>query len=101
MITAYGLPAHAQQQQQYQTTDDAPLNLERREQGNTPDSVIPSVRSGPLILENRQHGHTSAEVKAGRSTYHLKPNTSAGSVPGDAQSHSTRGAQWQLLEFDP
>jgi len=40
-------------------------------------------------------------VRSGGSTYYLKPNEQPGStLPGDVESKSMRGSQWQVLEFD-
>ena len=44
---------------------------------------------------------TEVKVHSGKSTYYVKPNDPAGSaLPGDAQSSTNRGAQWQVKEFE-
>ena len=55
-----------------------------------------------IVTEKRERGQvTGATVTRGNNTYHLRPNTQAGSaMPGDAQSSGNRAAQWQIFEFD-
>lgn len=55
-----------------------------------------------IVTEKRERGQvTGATVTQGNNTYHLRPNTQAGSAqPGDAQSSGNRAAQWQVFQFD-
>lgn len=97
------LPAAAQQPgQKEQNASDAPPKLEKLEEGEAPAVTIRGSKPQTQITEKREQGRvTSVKVKSGNSTYYLKPNVPAGSaLPGDAQSDSTRGAQWQIMEFD-
>lgn len=95
-------PATAQPQNIERNTGDAPPKLEKLEENEAPAVTIKGSRPQTQITETRERGRvTSIEVKSGNSTYYLKPNASSGTaLPGDAQSNITRGAQWQVLEFD-
>lgn len=55
-----------------------------------------------VVTEKRERGQvTGATVTQGNNTYHLRPNTQAGSAQaGDAQSSGNRAAQWQIFQFD-
>jgi hypothetical protein len=95
---AYCLPVAAQQADQ----NAAPPKLEKLEEGAAPAVTIRGSESGQKMIQKREQGRvTEVKVKSGNSTYYLKPNVPAGSaVPGDAQSDTTRPAQWKVLEFD-
>jgi hypothetical protein len=92
------LPAGAQQAAE----TPAPPKLEKLEEGNAPAVTIRGSTDEQKITQKREQGRvTEVKVKTGNSTYYLKPNVPAGSAtPGDAQSDTTRPAQWQVLEFD-
>lgn len=67
-------------------------------------SEAPESREAPrtIVTEKWDRGQvTGATVTRGANTYHLRPNTQAGSAQaGDAQSSGNRAAQWQLFQFD-
>lgn len=91
------LPASAQQPSQQ------PPKLEKLEEGEAPAVTIRKPEQERKITEKRAPGGKVKEVKVttGKSTYYAKPNDPAGSsLPGDAQSNTTRPAQWEVLEFD-
>ena len=93
--------AHAQQNASASTP--TPPTLEKVEEGEAPAITIRGATpSETQITQKREQGRvTSVKVHSGKNTYYAKPNTPAGSaLPGDAQSDATRGAQWQVKEFD-
>lgn len=69
---------------------DAPLKVERPRQGGT------------KIVEKKVGGKvTEVTVKAGPSTYTMKPHDPPGNAqPGDGQSPDIRAPQWTIFEFD-
>lgn len=82
---------------------EPPRKLEKIEEvGDSPITVAPPAGGEKKIIEKREQGRvTEVKVTSGGSTYHLKPNTPAGSaVPGDAVGGANRGPQWQVMEFD-
>ena len=84
-------------------TDVPPPQLEVLEEGEPPAVTIRSREAPREITESREKGGAVSEVRvhSGSSTYYLKPNAPAGSsLPGDAQSPGSRGAQWRVMEFD-
>jgi hypothetical protein len=100
------LPAVAQQA----ADQSAPPKLEKLEEIVTP-AAGRSTAGGKQqqddkqeITQTRERGGRVTEVKVKNGTtgtYYLKPNTPVGSaVPGDAQSDTTRPAQWRIFEFD-
>lgn len=100
LCVAAGLVPFAAGAQQRPT--DAPPQLERLEEGDAPAVTIKGSRGEQEITETRQQGRvTSIKVKAGDSTYYVKPDdTLSTAQPGDAQTPVNRAAQWQVLEFD-
>jgi len=79
---------------------EAPPRLEVVEDG--PITVAPARQGGTKITEKKEGGRvTEVQVKAGKSSYTMKPNIPAGNaLPGDAQSSAIRAPQWTVLEFD-
>jgi hypothetical protein len=113
LLSASSLPAVAQQARD----SAAPPQLEKLEEVTPPKrSLARDMRdaasataapakpaaSGTQITQTREQGVvTEVQVKSGAGTYYLKPNTQPGTaVPGDAQSNTTRPAQWQIMQFD-
>ena len=90
------LPAGAQQE-----AAPPPPKLEKLEEGDAPAITIRKPGSEKKITEKRERGKIKeVKVQSGKNTYYLKPNEPAGSaLPGDADSTTTRPAQWQVLEF--
>lgn len=89
---------------QQATPSSAPPKLERIEEGSdTPITVTPPKTGGAKITEKKADGGrvTEVEVKTGKSTYKMKPNSPAGNAqPGDATAGTLRAPQWQVMEFD-
>jgi TolA-binding protein len=89
-----------------QTTQPAPAGqppaTERIEPGSDEPATKIEPRRGTQIREKRNNGQvTEVEVQSGKSHYVLRPNQPAGNAqPGDAQSGTRGGPQWQVLEFD-
>ena len=82
---------------------EAPPRLEVIEEGaDAPVKVAPARSGGTKITEKKEGGRvTQATVKAGKSTYTMKPNVPVGNAqPGDALSSTVRAPQWTVLEFD-
>jgi hypothetical protein len=101
-IAAYAIPLLAVAQQSAGNAPPPP-KLEKLEEGEAPAVTIRKPEQQKKITEKRAPGGKVTEVKVdtGGSTYYLKPNDSAGSaLPGDGQSSTGRGAQWEVLEFD-
>ena len=95
---AYAMPlfAHAQD-----AATPPPPTLEKLEEGEPPAVTIRKPEGEKKITEKRKQGKIKeVKVQSGKSTYYLKPNEPIGSaLPGDAQSSTNRGAQWEVLEF--
>jgi hypothetical protein len=96
----FALPQLATAQQG--TVEEIPPRLEKLEEGQPPSAGSHRTQVDARITEQRERGQvTSIEVQNGSSTYYLKPNMPAGSAfSSDTQMPSTRGAQWQIFEFD-
>jgi len=95
--------AYAQTAQTTQPVPTAqPPVTERIEPGSDEPATKIEPRRGTQIREKRNNGQvTEVEVQAGKSHYVLRPNQPAGNAqPGDAQSGTRGGPQWQILEFD-
>jgi hypothetical protein len=95
------LPASAQQQA---GGAPQPPQLERLEEGETPEASAP-VPEQPrsVVTEKRAYGGrvTEIEVQSGKSRYYLQPNAQGGSsLPGDVESNRMRAPQWRIGEFD-
>lgn len=91
-------PALAQQREA-----PMPPKLEPLEEGNLPPEAAPAPEPTREINETRTKGGKVSEVTVskGTNTYVLRPNEQAGSaMPGDGQSSTLRGAQWQIFQFD-
>jgi hypothetical protein len=99
LLLGAALPAFAQQAA---GAANPPPRLEKLEEGEAPAVTVRPPGSERQITQKREQGRvTEVKVKSGNSTYYLKPNVPAGSAtPGDAQSDTTRPAQWRVLEFD-
>lgn len=67
-----------------------------------PDAPDSEEAPRTIVTEKWDRGQvTGATVTRGNNTYHLRPNTQAGSAQaGDAQSSGNRAAQWQIFQFD-
>ncbi len=86
-----------------QAPSPAPPQLEKIEGlSNTPSTVTTTPDNANKITETKVQGRvTEVQVKSGKSTYYLKPNTPAGSaLPGDGLGSANRGPQWKVMEFD-
>jgi hypothetical protein len=80
-----------------------PPQLEKLEEGTPPAVTIRKPEQRSTVTEKRAPGGKVTEIKVtnGKSTYYLKPNDPVGSAaPGDTQSSTNRGAQWEVMEFD-
>ena len=80
-----------------------PPVLEKLEEGQAPDAVIPPKPSGTKMTpqRNNQGKTTAVEVQSGNSNYVVKSNDQPGSIqPGEAQSTATRVPQWKVMEFE-
>ena len=89
--------------QQAGAVSSAPPKLERIEEGSdTPITITPQKSPQTKITEKKEQGRvTEVTVKAGPSTYTMKPNVPAGNAQvGDGTSNSIRAPQWTVLEFD-
>lgn len=97
-IGAYAAPLLANAQQ---ASAPPPPKLEKLEEGEPPAVTIRKPEGEKKITEKRKQGKIKeVKVQTGKSTYYLKPNEPVGSaLPGDAESSSNRGAQFQVLEF--
>ena len=78
-----------------------PPVMEKLEEGDDPAITIRKPSTATKSTEKRVQGKvTEVQVQAGGSNYIVKPNTPAGSaLPGDAQSDTSRPAQWKVMEF--
>ena len=87
--------------QAQQKPSEAPPKLQVEDDG-APITNAPQKQGGTKITEKKEGGRvTEVKVKAGPSTYTMKPNVPAGNAqPGDAQSSAIRAPQWTVLEFD-
>jgi len=87
-----------------QSADQAPPpQTQKLEEGEAPEITIRQPGLGEeQITQTRKQGKVDqVKVHSGGSTYYLKPNEQPGSaLPGDVESKSMRGSQWQVLEFD-
>ena len=85
-----------------QAPSEVPPKLEKLEEGSAPGITIRQREGERKMTEKREKGKvTEVKVHSGKSTYYVKPNDPAGSaLPGDAQSSTNRGAQWQVKEFE-
>jgi hypothetical protein len=80
-----------------------PPKLEPLEEGEAPPITIRKPEERARIEEKRAPGGKVTEIKvtSGNSTYYVKPNDPVGSAaPGDGESPTNRGAQWEVLEFN-
>jgi hypothetical protein len=101
-VAAFATPLLVSAQQPGGTAPPPP-KLEPLEEGEAPPITIRKPEERSKIEEKRAPGGKVTEVKVttGNSTYYLKPNDPVGaSVPGDGESPSVRGAQWEVMEFD-
>ena len=91
-----GIPAFAQPAPQAPSVPAAEQNAP------VPDAPPSQEEPRTIVTEKWDRGRiTGATVTQGNRTYHLRPNTQAGSTqPGDAQSSGNRAAQWQIFQFD-
>lgn len=87
--------------QAQQKPSEAPPKLQVEDDG-APITNAPQKQGGTRIVEKKEGGRvTEVKVKAGPSSYTMKPNVPAGNAqPGDAQSSAIRAPQWTVLEFD-
>ena len=102
-LLSLSLAANAAFAQAPSKPSEAPPKLEVVEEGaDAPITVTPPRTGGAKITEKKEGGRvTQATVKAGKSTYTMRPNIPAGNAqPGDAQSSAIRAPQWTVLEFD-
>jgi hypothetical protein len=101
-LAASVTPLFASSQQQPNRPNDAPPQMEKLEEGEPPAVTNPGREPRNSITETRDRGAvTSIRVESGNSTYYIKPQSSVGSaLPGDAQSPTSRPAQWQILQFE-
>lgn len=92
--------AHAQQAN---NVAPPPPQMERLEEGSAPAATIEAPKAAPdSMTQRRVYGGkiTESKVTSGGSTYYVLPNDQVGSsVRGDMESHSTRPAQWEVLNF--
>jgi hypothetical protein len=102
-IAAYGTALSASAQPKADTAPP-PAQLERLEEGETPDAAAPAPEQPrSVVTEKRAYGGrvTEIEVQSGRSKYYLQPNAQGGSSsPGDVESNRMRAPQWRIGEFD-
>jgi len=80
-----------------------PPRLEKLEEGDEPAVTIRPSGQERTTTEKRAPGGKVTEVKvgSGKGAYYLKPNDQPGSaMVGDAESHSMRAPQWEILVFD-
>ena len=97
------LPLMASAQQPPPKQAPKPPVLEKLEEGQAPDAVIPPKPSGTKMTpqRNNQGKTTAVEVQSGGSNYVVKANDQPGSiVPGEGQSTATRVPQWKVMEFE-
>jgi hypothetical protein len=86
---------------QAQTTNQAPPNLERLEEGNAPDITIRPRENSTTTQKREQGVVTEVQVQSGGSNYRVKQSAGPGNAaPGDAQSNAVRSPQWLIKEFD-
>jgi len=82
----------------------APPKLERIEEGSDQPITVTPPRStgGSKVTEKKEGGKvTEVQVKAGPSTYTMKPHSPAGNAQaGDATAGTLRAPQWKVMEFD-
>ena len=80
---------------------EAPPKMQVEDDG-APITNAPQKQGGTRIVEKKEGGRvTEVKVKAGPSTYTMKPHVPAGNAqPGDGQSSAIRAPQWTVLEFD-
>jgi hypothetical protein len=98
-VVAWAASAAAEQQ----ATDVPPPRLEKLEEGAAPVPAATAGSKAPArqITQKREQGVvTEVQVKDGKSTYYLKPNTPGSAAASDAQGDTTRTPQWKVLEFD-
>ncbi len=78
---------------------DAPPQLETGDDSTNPGITVRQPDNKPVITERRQGGEIKdIKVKSGKSTYHLKPgSTAANNAQGGAST--THPAQWVIKEF--
>jgi hypothetical protein len=100
-ILSLCLLAHAGLATAQQPPSEAPPKLERIEPGSdTPATTVPD-RGRTKIIEKKQGGQvTEVQVQSGKSRYTMKPRPPGTARPGDTESTSLRGPQWEVLEFD-
>ncbi len=101
-IAAYAMPQLAGAQQPANPAPPPP-QTQKLEEGEAPTITIrkPGEEEQPITQKKQQGKVTEVKVKSGGSTYYLKPNDQPGSsLPGDVESKSMRGSQWQVMEFD-
>lgn len=101
-IAAYAMPQLAGAQQPANPAPPPPQTQPLNE-GEAPTITIrkPGEGEQPITQKKKQGKVTEVKVQSGGSTYYLKPNEQPGSaLPGDVESKSMRGSQWQVLEFD-
>ncbi|MDY7573715.1 hypothetical protein [Actimicrobium sp. CCI2.3] len=86
---------------QAQTSNQAPPQLERLEEGSGPDITI-KPRERSTTTQTREQGVvTEVQVQSGGSNYRVKQGAGPGNaMPGDAQSNAVRAPQWLVKEFD-
>ena len=97
-LGAYAAPALAQ------TPSPAPPKLDKIEEiGDDSITINSKPEAAHQITQKRsEDGRITEEtVKSGPSTYtvHTAPPTGT-AMPGDAMSHTNRGPQWTVLQFD-
>lgn len=74
----------------------------RLEEGEAPAVTINPPSTEKKITEKKELGKVKeVKVQTGRTTYFAKPNDTAGAMRGDAQSDTSRPAQFQVGEFGP
>jgi len=101
-MAAYAVPQLAGAQQAANPAPPPPQTQPLNE-GEAPTITIrkPGEEEQPITQKKQQGKVTEVKVRSGGSTYYLKPNEQPGStLPGDVESKSMRGSQWQVLEFD-
>lgn len=93
---------HAQAPANDAANTPPPPQTMKLEEGEAPEVTITQPSTEKKITEKKQQGKvTEVKVQTGRTTYYAKPNDTPGSMRGDAQSDSSRPAQFQVGEFGP
>lgn len=101
-VLAVPVMAHAQAPAGDAANTPPPPQTMKLEEGEAPEVTITPPDTEKKITEKKQQGKvTEVKVQTGRTTYYAKPNDTPGSMRGDAQSDSSRPAQFQVGEFGP